>query len=667
MAVREKAAQARGVYAEPSADAGSGQAPGPLLGESLEQLKELDFHLFSEGTHTRIYEKLGAHLAVRAGVAGTAFAVWAPNAGAVSLIGDFNAWDNGRTPLVRGQSGIWSTFVPGLGTGTVYKYHVVSSDGRYRFDKSDPYAVYSEMPPRTGSVVWDLSYEWQDQRWLAERGRRNALDAPISIYEVHLGSWMRVPEDGLRSLHYRELAPKLAEHVQRLGFTHVELLPVMEHPFFGSWGYQVTGYFAPSARYGTPQDLMYLIDVLHQHDIGVILDWVPAHFPKDGPSLVYFDGTHLYEHADPRQGDHPEWGTLIYNYGRHEVRSFLTSSAMFWLDRYHADGLRVDGVSSMLYLDYGRRAGEWLPNQYGGRENLEAVDFLRHLNGVIHRQQPEVLTIAEESTAWPRVTGPTHLGGLGFDLKWDMGWMHDTLRYLQNEPVHRRFHHGELTFRHIYAQHERFVLALSHDEVVHGKGSLLSRMPGDTWQKYANLRLLLAYMFALPGKELLFMGGEFGQWREWNHDASLDWHLLEQDLPRAVSRLVEQLNRVSRESRALHELDFDPAGFEWIDARDSDQSTLSFLRHARAGAPSVAAAFNFTPVPRYDFRIGVNRDGFWQEILNTDAREFGGSGHGNQGGVTASPVSSHGRPLSLNLTLPPLGAVLLRAPAPESA
>jgi 1,4-alpha-glucan branching enzyme len=628
------------------------------------ELQELDFHLFSEGTHTRVYEKLGAHLALRDGVAGTLFAVWAPNAGSVSVIGDFNNWDNQRTPLKpAGQSGVWSGFVPKLGHGSVYKYHVVSSDGRYRFDKTDPYGFYSEMPPRTGSVVWDLSYEWQDRRWMAERARRNSLEAPISIYELHLGSWMRVPEDGLRSLHYREAAPKLAEHVRRLGFTHVELMPVMEHPFFGSWGYQVTGYFAPTARYGTPQDLMYLIDVLHQHEIGVLLDWVPAHFPKDGPALIYFDGTHLYEHADPRQGDHPEWGTMIYNYGRHEVRSFLTSSAMFWLDRYHVDGLRVDGVSSMLYLDYGRRPGEWLPNPHGGRENLEAVEFLKHLNGVIHRQQPDVLTIAEESTAWPNVTGPAHLGGLGFDLKWDMGWMHDTLRYMKNEPVHRKFHHGNLTFRGVYAQHERFVLALSHDEVVHGKGSLIGRMPGDTWQKYANLRLLLGYMWALSGKKLLFMGGEFGQWREWNHDASLDWHLLAQDEARGVAHLVGQLNRIFRENRALHELDFSSAGFEWIDANDSDQSTLSFLRHGRPGAPSVAVALNFTPVPRHDFRIGVSRDGFWEELLNTDAKEFGGSGQGNLGGVRASPAGSHGRALSLSLTLPPLGAVFFRAPA----
>jgi 1,4-alpha-glucan branching enzyme len=625
------------------------------------ELMDLDYHLFNEGTHTRIYEKLGAHLAEQNAVRGTQFAVWAPNARAVSVVGDFNGWNDRATPLsLAANGGIWSAFVPGVAAGSVYKYRVFTRRGNEWFDKADPYAFYSEVPPRTGSVVWDTSYSWGDQAWMARRASRNALAEPLSIYEVHLGSWMRVPEEGFRSLNYREIAPKLAAHVKRLGMTHVELMPVMDHPFFGSWGYQVTGYFAPSARYGSPQDLMYLIDVLHQNDIGVILDWVPAHFPKDGYSLVYFDGTHLYEHSDPRRGEHPEWGTLIYNYGRHEVRSFLTSSAMFWLDRYHADGLRVDGVSSMLYLDYGRRTGEWLPNPHGGRENLEAVEFLKHLNGAVHAQHPDVLTIAEESTAWPRVTGPSHLGGLGFDLKWDMGWMHDTLRYLQHEPVHRKYHHNELTFRRVYAYNERFVLPLSHDEVVYGKGSLLRKMPGDDWQRFANLRLLLSYMFAMPGKPLLFMGGEFGQWNEWNHDNSVDWHLSEQPYHAGVTRLIEQLNRVKRESPALYELDFDPAGFDWIDANDSEQSTLSFLRHAPDGARSVAAVFNFTPQPRHNYRLGVPSDGHWEEVLNTDAKEFGGSGQGNLGGVDAAPVGSHGRPFSLNLTLPPLGAVLLR-------
>ncbi|MEY2933910.1 MAG: hypothetical protein RL033_4659 [Pseudomonadota bacterium] len=621
---------------------------------------DLDYHLFNEGTHTRIYEKLGAHLVPHDGGTGTQFAVWAPNAGYVSVVGDFNGWDQGATPLTLGQGGVWSRFVADVGHGSVYKYHVVSKDGSYRFDKADPYAFYGEMPPRTGSVVWDLDYAWQDGEWMKARAQRDPLNAPLSIYELHLGSWMRVPEDGFRSLSYREIAPKLVEHVLRLGFTHVELMPVMDHPFFGSWGYQVTGYFAPSARFGTPQDLMYLIDTLHQHGIGVILDWVPAHFPKDGFSLNYFDGTHLYEHEDPRQGEHPEWGTVIYNYGRHEVRSFLTSSAMFWLDRYHADGLRVDGVSSMLYLDYGRQPGEWLPNAYGGRENLEAVEFLKHLNGVVHSQHPDVLTIAEESTAWPRVTGPTHLGGLGFSLKWDMGWMHDTLRFLQTEPVHRKFHHHQLTFRRVYAYHERFVLPLSHDEVVYGKGSLLGRMPGDLWQKFANLRLLFAYMFAIPGRPLLFMGGELGQWREWNHDSSIDWDLLKEPLHQGASRLIEQLNRVHRESPALHALDFDPAGFDWIDASDNEQTTLSFLRYSPDRSDIVAAVFNFTPVPRHNFRIGVPVDGFWEEIVNTDARELGGSGQGNLGGLQAAPVGSHGKRFSLNITLPPLGALFLR-------
>jgi len=627
------------------------------------ELKDLDYHLFNEGTHTRIYEKLGAHLATRGGKSGTQFAVWAPNAQYVSVIGDFNGWNDGTTPLERHTSGIWTGFVPGVGQGSIYKYRVVAPDHQ-RFDKSDPYAFASEVAPRTGSVVWDLHYDWNDADWMRDRAKHNAPEAPLSIYELHVGSWRRVPEDGLRSLSYREMAPRLVEHVKRLGFTHVELMPVMDHPFFGSWGYQVTGYFAPSPSFGSPQDLMYLIDQLHANGIGVILDWVPAHFPKDGHSLNYFDGTHLYEHADPRQAEHPEWGTMIYNYGRHEVRSFLTSSAMFWLDRYHADGLRVDGVSSMLYLDYGRSHGQWLPNNYGGRENLEAVDFLRHLNGVIHRQRPDVITIAEESTAWPRVSGPAHLGGLGFDLKWDMGWMHDTLHYMQLEPVHRKFHHNELTFRRVYAYHEKFVLPLSHDEVVYGKGSLLRKMPGDVWQKYANLRLLYAYMFATPGKPLLFMGAELGQWNEWNHDSSVDWHLAAEPLPAGVGHLLTQLNRIRRESPALHALDFDPAGFDWIDANDSEQSTLSFLRHAPDHARSIAAVFNFTPVPRHNYRVGVPDDGRWEEVINTDAKEFGGSGQGNQGGVTAAPVPSHGRPYSLNLTLPPLAALWLRRVPP---
>jgi 1,4-alpha-glucan branching enzyme len=627
------------------------------------ELMDLDYHLFNEGTHSRIYEKLGAHLGTRGGVAGTQFAVWAPNARAVSVVGDFNGWNDASTPLSRGAGGIWSGFVPGVGSGSVYKYRVFAQSGQ-PFDKADPYAFYAEVPPRTGSIVWDLDYTWQDQAWLERRRNHDARSGPLSIYEVHLGSWMRVPEDGFRSLSYREIAPKLAEHVKRLGMTHVELMPVMDHPFFGSWGYQVTGYFAPSARQGTPQDLMYLIDVLHQHDIGVILDWVPAHFPKDGYSLGYFDGTHLYEHADSRQREHPEWGTLIYNYGRHEVRSFLTSSAMFWLDRYHADGLRVDGVSSMLYLDYGRGPGQWLPNQHGGRENLEAVDFLRHLNGTVRAQHPDVLTIAEESTAWPRVTGPSHLGGLGFDLKWDMGWMHDTLHYLQLSPIHRKFHHNELTFRRVYAYSERYVLPLSHDEVVYGKGSLLRKMPGDDWQRFANLRLLYAYMFAIPGKPLLFMGGELGQWNEWNHDSSNDWHLLDQPLHAGLPRLLHELNRVNRENPALYELDFAAEGFDWIDANDSEQSTLSFLRFGSDRTRAVAAVFNFTPVPRHNYRVGVPGDGFWEELINTDAKEFGGSGQGNQGGVQAAPVGSHGKPFSLNLTLPPLGAVFLRRNPP---
>jgi 1,4-alpha-glucan branching enzyme len=624
-------------------------------------ISDLDIHLFCEGTHARIYEKLGAHLTSRDGVAGTQFAVWAPNAQAVSVVGDFNGWRTDVTPLQRllGGGGIWSGFVPGVARGQLYKYRITSRTGQLLPDKADPYGVAQQSPPETASAVWDLDYAWQDQRWMSERSERSALSAPLSVYEVHLGSWMRVPEQRYRSLSYCELAPRLIEHVKRLGFTHVEFLPVMEHPFFGSWGYQVTGYFAPSARYGSPQDFMSLIDALHQNGIGVILDWVPAHFPSDGHGPVYFDGTHLYEHEDPRQREHPEWGSVVFNYERLEVQSFLTSSAVFWLDKFHADGLRVDGVTSMLHLDYGRAEGQWVPNRHGGRENLEAVAFLKRLNDAVHREYPDALTIAEEATAWPRVTGPTRQGGLGFDLKWDMGWMHDTLRYLAREPMHRRYHHDELTFRRMYAYSERYLLSLSHDEVVYGKGSLLSRMPGDEWQKFANLRLLFAYMLATPGKKLLFMGGEFGQHREWNHDAALDWQQSTTPLSQGVQHLVRDLNRVYVENPALYARDHEPDGFDWIDANDSRQSTLSFLR--RSGEPDecIVGVFNFTPEPRYDFRIGVEGPGYWHELINTDAKVYGGSGLGNKGGVYAEAISSHGRSDSVSLTLPPLGALLL--------
>lgn len=611
-----------------------------------------DLYLFNEGTHFRLWEKLGAH--PMAG--GTHFAVWAPNAESVSVIGDHNRWDPGVDQLQpRGSSGIWEGFVAGVGPGSVYKYHLVRRGGGYRADKADPLALFAEVPPKTGSVVWSLDYAWGDGEWMRNRRQRNSHQAPISIYEVHLGSWMRVPEEGNRSLGYRELAPRLADHVQRLGFTHVELLPVMEHPFFGSWGYQTTGYFAPTSRYGTPQDFMALVDELHQRGIGVILDWVPSHFPTDAHGLAYFDGTHLYEHADPRRGFHPDWRSCIFNYGRHEVRSFLISSALFWLEIYHADGLRVDAVASMLYLDYSRRPGEWIPNQFGGRENLEAIEFLRRLNTEVYASHPDVQTIAEESTSWPMVSRPTYVGGLGFGMKWDMGWMHDTLRYMQHDPVHRKYHHNDLTFRGLYAFTENFVLPLSHDEVVHGKRSLLSKMPGDAWQKFANLRLLLGWMYATPGKKLLFMGTELAQWREWDHDGSLDWHLAGEPMHAGVQLWLRDLNRLYCSEPALHVLDFDPAGFSWVDANDSEQSVVSLIRSL--GDRRLLCCFNFTPVPRPHYRLGVPAGGFWREVLNSDATFYGGSGWGNLGGRWAEPVPWHGRPQSVVVTLPPLAAV----------
>ncbi len=624
-------------------------------------LTDDDLYLFNEGSWLRAYEKLGAHVVQSGDERGVYFAVWAPNARSVSVIGDFNGWTPGRHPLrPRGSSGIWEGFVPGLEVGALYKYHIHSHYHGYQVQKADPYGFLHETPPRTASIVWSLDYQWGDQEWMASRRARNAFEAPISIYEVHLGSWMRVPEEGNRWLTYRELAPRLAEHVERLGFTHVEFLPVMEHPFYGSWGYQITGYFAPTSRYGTPQDFMYLIDYLHQHGIGVILDWVPSHFPNDEHGLIYFDGTHLYEHADPRKGFHPDWRSAIFNYGRNEVRTFLLSSAMFWLDRYHADGLRVDAVASMLYLDYSRGPGEWIPNEYGGRENLEAIAFLRRLNEEVYRHYPDVQTIAEESTAWPMVSRPTYVGGLGFGMKWDMGWMHDTLFYMSRDPIYRKYHHGQLTFRMLYAFNENFVLPLSHDEVVHGKGSLLAKMPGDDWQKFANLRLLYGYQFTQPGKKLLFMGAEIGQWREWDHESSLDWHLLAYEPHQGIQRWLEDLNRLMREEPALHELDFSPDGFQWIDCNDAENSVLSYLRLAKRQGQELLIVCNFTPVPRQNYRVGVPQGGFWREILNSDAREYGGSGWGNLGGVEAVPVPWHGRPYSLNLTLPPLAIIVLK-------
>jgi 1,4-alpha-glucan branching enzyme len=638
----------------------SRQTP-PVLSE-VTLLTEDDIYLFNEGSHFRLYEKLGAHPLTVDGQGGTYFAVWAPDAEKVFVVGDFNGWNKTSHPLrSRGRSGIWEGFIPGVGKGAIYKYHLVSRHRGYKVDKADPFAYYHEVPSKTASIVWDLDYIWGDREWMEKRRRHNALDAPIAIYEVHLGSWRRAPKENNRSLTYREMAPLLAEYVNRMGFTHVEFLPVMEHPFYGSWGYQSTGYFAPTSRYGTPQDFMYLVDCLHQHGVGVILDWVPSHYPSDEHGLGVFDGTHLYEHADSRKGFHPDWNSYIFNYGRNEVRNFLISSALFWLDKYRVDGLRVDAVASMLYLDYSRKEGEWIPNKYGGRENLDAIFFLRRLNEEVYKNYPDVQTIAEESTAWPMVSRPTYVGGLGFGIKWDMGWMHDTLQYITKDPVHRKYHHNDLTFRMLYAFTENFVLSLSHDEVVHGKGSLLGKMPGDDWRKFANLRLLLGYMYAQPGKKLLFMGGEFGQWQEWHHDESLDWHLTGYQRHNQVQKWVEDLNRLYRSEPALYELDFEPAGFEWVDADDSEQSVISFIRKGKSAGDIVLAVGNFTPVTRFNYRVGVTRGSLWTEILNSDAQEYGGSGQGNLGGVEATTVPFHGRPYSLTLTLPPLAVVFFKS------
>ncbi len=618
-----------------------------------------DLYLFNEGSHFHLFEKLGSHLMHHPEQGdGTYFAVWAPDALRVSVMGDFNGWDRERNQLrPRQSSGIWETFLPGLGKGTIYKFYIQSRYHGHSAEKQDPYAFLHEIPPKSASVVWDLDFEWNDQSWMQERKKRNSLQAPMSVYEMHVGSWMRTLDRSLHSLSYRELAPRLAEYIRNMGFTHVEFLPVMEHPFFGSWGYQVTGFFAPSSRYGTPQDFMYLVDYLHQQGIGVILDWVPSHFPTDGHSLGFFDGTHLYEHSDARQGIHPDWNSYIFNYGRNEIRSFLLSSAFYWLEHYHVDGLRVDAVASMLYLDYSRKEGEWVPNEYGGRENLEAVSFLQRMNKEIYKNFPDVQTFAEESTSWPMVSRPTYLGGLGFGLKWDMGWMHDTLKYMQQDPVFRKYHHNLLTFRMLYASTENFILPLSHDEVVHGKGSLLNKMPGDLFQKFANLRLLFGYMFSQPAKKLLFMGAELGQWHEWQHDFMLQWELLGYDSHSGVQKWLADLNHFYRREPAMYYLDCDPAGFEWVDCNDWEGSTLSLLRKGPTAADVVLGVFNFTPVVRSGYRVGVPFGGFWQEELNSDARIYGGSGQGNLGGKGALPIPQHGRPYSLELTLPPLAAL----------
>jgi 1,4-alpha-glucan branching enzyme len=622
----------------------------------MSRLTEHDIYLFKEGSHARLYENLGCHLAEDGSAS---FAVWAPNARSVSLIGDFNGWDAGKGPMNPrwDGSGIWEARVESVHRGAAYKYRIVPNHGSAQ-DKGDPFAFYWEEAPRTASRTWTLEYEWNDGEWMRTRGSHNALTAPMAIYELHLGSWRRGDDNTF--LGYRGIAGPLVEHVKRMGFTHVELMPITEHPFYGSWGYQTTGYFAPTARYGTPQDFMYLVDVLHQNGIGVILDWVPSHFPNDEHGLYRFDGTHLFEHADPRQGYHPDWNSAIFNYGRNEVRAFLTSSALFWLGLYHLDGLRVDAVASMLYLDYARRGGEWIPNRYGGRENLDAIHFMRTLNEAVYRDHPDVQVIAEESTAWPMVSRPVYIGGLGFGLKWNMGWMHDTLRYMHQDPIHRRFHHGTLTFSLIYAFHENFVLPLSHDEVVHGKGSLIGKMPGDAWQQFANLRTLYGYMWAHPGKKLLFMGGEFGQRREWQHEESLEWWVLQYPDHSGLMQWVADLNRVYASEPALHEADFEPQGFEWIDCLDADESTLSFIRISRSGRSTVLVVCNFTPVPRENYLLGVPHAGHWRELLNSDAPVYGGSGMGNYGGVESHPVSAHGRFHAIRITLPPLAVVYFK-------
>ena len=623
-------------------------------------LSDFDTYLFRQGTHQRLYERLGAHV----DATGTRFSVWAPNAQRVSVVGDWNGWNGDADVLHRrgDESGIWEGHADGAHAGHRYKFRMVSSRDGYEADKADPFAFASERPPLTASVIASLDHEWHDESWMQRRKDVNALSAPMSIYEVHLGSWRRDPASPDRILSCGEIADPLADYAVDMGFTHVELMPVTEHPFYGSWGYQTTGYFAPSARYGTPADFMKLVDRLHARGVGVILDWVPSHFPSDEHGLVYFDGTHLYEHADPRQGFHPEWNSCIFNYSRNEVRGFLMSSAMFWLDRYHIDGIRVDAVASMLYLDYARKPGEWIPNEHGGRENLAAVSFLRQLNDAVAASYPDVRTIAEESTAWPKVSRPTRDGGLGFDLKWNMGWMNDTLAYFKREPVHRRFHQDQIRFSLWYAWNENFVLPLSHDEVVHLKGSLLRKMPGDDWQRFANLRLLYGYMWGHPGKKLLFMGGEIAQWREWNHDTSLDWHLLEQREHAGVQAWVRDLNRLLASTPALHTVDFAQEGFAWVSHADDANSVIAFVRHSHGDAPPVLVVCNFTPVPRYDYRLGVPRAGQWREVLNSDSAVYGGSGVGNLGAVATESIGAHGHPQSLALSLPPLGVLYLQAP-----
>ncbi|MCA9401249.1 MAG: 1,4-alpha-glucan branching protein GlgB [Candidatus Omnitrophica bacterium] len=618
---------------------------------------EHDVYLFKEGSHFRIYKNLGSHIGEHEGLKGTYFAVWAPSAKAVSVMGDFNDWSKSSHPLnLRfDMTGIWEGFIPNLGKGTKYKYFIESKFNGYQVDKRDPYAFYCEVPPDTASIIWDLDYTWHDQVWMERRKDKNALNAPYNVYEIHFGSWRRKPEEGNRSLTYREMAEELVPYLKEMGYTHVEFLPLMAFPFEGSWGYQSVGYFAPTSRYGTPQDLKFLIDCFHQNEIGVIMDWVPSHFPSDEHGLAYFDGTNLYEHADPRKGFHPDWKSYIFNYGRRETLNFLISSALFWLEEYHIDGLRVDGVASMLYLDYSRKEGEWIPNEYGGRENTEAIAFLKRLNEMVYKEYPGVQTIAEESTAWPRVSGPTYLGGLGFGMKWNMGWMHDVLQYFRYDPLYRQHHHHELTFSFLYAFNENFMLSLSHDEVVHGKGALLNKMPGDDWQKFANLRALYTYMYTHPGKQLLFMGGEFGQWREWNHDASLDWHLCEYDPHRGIQQMIKELNHIYLNEPALWQQDFSEDGFEWIDPNDWQHSVISFYRKGLDPKDLLLVVCNLTPVVRQNYHLGVSQPGGYVEIFNSDEGKYGGSGILNGPDLESTPICAHGHFNSLSLTLPPLG------------
>jgi 1,4-alpha-glucan branching enzyme len=625
-------------------------------------LTDFDLHLFAEGRHYRSYQTLGAHPVEVTGVKGIRFVVWAPNAKRVSIVGDFNGWDGRRHPMrSRGSTGLWELFIPDLAQGATYKYEIRPQDGRAPFLKADPYAFAAELRPKTASIVWDLErYQWRDHAWMEGRAGRDHLSSPISIYEVHLASWRRVPEQGNRWLTYGELADQLIPYAREMGYTHLELMPVTEHPFDGSWGYQTTGYFSATSRFGKPEDFMAFVDACHQAGLGVILDWVPAHFPDDPHGLAWFDGTHLYDHEDPRLGYHPEWHSRIFNFGRVEVRNFLLNSALFWLDRYHVDGLRVDAVASLIYLDYARKSGEWIPNRFGGKENLEAIQFLKEFNEVVHREHPGVLTIAEESTAWTGVSRPTYVGGLGFSLKWNMGWMHDMLEYFSLDPVFRKYHQDKITFGLIYAFTENFVLVLSHDEVVHGKRALLDKMPGDLWQRFANLRALLCYQYGHPGKKMLFMGGEIGQWWEWNHDDSLQWHLLQYEPHQGIQRMVRDLNQLYRSQPALHQVDFEWTGFQWIDFGDADNSVIAFVRRAKDGRDFIVCVCNFTPTPRERYRIGVPTGGWYRELLNSDAGVYGGSNMGNGGGVHAEATPCHGQPWSVSLTLPPLSMLFLK-------